>query len=125
MNHLRSILYFLVLLSLLFSQELSYSIFATGFKKPLYLTHHVSDSSILFVLEQRGVIWSLNDGIREKKPFLDIRDRVHNPLFPGDEMGLLGAVFHPNFNDNGYLYLNYVDEDDNTIISRFKYVNKY
>ena len=124
MNHLRSILYFLVLLSLLFSQELSYSTLATGFKKPLYLTHHVSDSSILFVLEQRGVIWSLNDGIREKKPFLDIRDRVHIPIFPGDERGLLGFAMSPNYNSDNHVYVNYVNKNDETVISRFSGKNE-
>ena len=33
------------------------------------------------------MIWELNDGIKSKTPFLDIRDKVHTSslTFPGDE----------------------------------------
>ena len=38
-------------------------------------------------------------------------------------MGLLGFVFDPDFYNNGFIYVNYNDKDDNTIISRFKSLN--
>ena len=57
-------------------------------------------------------------------PFLDISDRTHQPLYPADEMGMLGFTFHPQFNENKYFYVNYVDKDDFTIISRFTVHNK-
>ena len=59
-----------------------------------------------------------------KTPFLDITNRVHKPLFPGDERGLLGFTFDPDYNDNGYFYVNYVNKDDYTIVSRFSSKNK-
>ena len=34
-------------------------------------------------------------------------------------MGLLGLAFDPNYTNNGYYYLNYVDKNDSTTISRF------
>ena len=35
------------------------------------------------------------------------------------ELGLLGLAFHPDFQNNGYFYVNYTDNNQNTIISRF------
>ena len=75
---------------------------------------------MIFVVEQEGFVKIISDNEVRTLPFLDISDRVHKPLFPGDEMGLLGFAFDPNFNSNRYIYVNYNDKDDNTIISRFK-----
>ena len=69
--------------------------------KSLYSELLNTDNEIL-VLEQKGVVQLVKDGNISKTPFLDIRDRVHRPLFPGDEMGLLGFAFDPNFNENNY-----------------------
>ena len=97
MNYLKRIIYLTILLNILISQDLGYKKIASGFKKPLYLMSHVTKSNILFVVEQRGIIWSLVDGKKEKNPFLDIRDRVHTPIFPGDERGLLGFAMSPHY----------------------------
>ena len=92
---------------------------AEGYSKPVYICQAPGDNDRLFVLEQRGVIRLIKNGKKARKPFADLRDRVHNPVMPGDERGLLGMAFHPDYQSNGHVYLNYVDEDDNTVISRF------
>ena len=120
MNHLKRIIYLAILLNILISQDLSYNKIASGFKKPLYLSSHVTESNILFVVEQRGMIWSLIDGKKDKNPFLDIRDRVHTPIFPGDERGLLGFAMSPYYSKDNFIYVNYVNNDGETNISRFK-----
>ena len=89
------------------------------FSKPVYVTSYPDDPSILFVVEQAGRIMVLRDGEKLKTPFIDIRDRVQYPAMPGDERGLLGFAFDPNFNKNGFFYVNYVNEDNMTVISRF------
>jgi glucose/arabinose dehydrogenase len=38
----------------------------------------------------------------------------------GNEMGLLGLAFHPDYETNGYFYVNYTGADGNTRISRFQ-----
>ena len=96
---------------------------ADGFSKPVFMCQAPGDNNRLFVLEQKGVIKIIKNGKKERKPFANLRDRVHNPLMPGDERGLLGMAFHPNYQSNGYVYLNYVDEDDHTIVSRFSVSN--
>ena len=93
---------------------------ADGFDKPIYAVSHPTDHKMIFVVEQKGVIKIVNNKTVLKLPFLDIQDRVHYPLFPGDEMGLLGFAFHPEFSINGFCFVNYVDKNDYSIISRFK-----
>ena len=107
------------LISRLFALDLGYIELEASFKKPLYLSPHVNNSNILYVVEQRGMIWELNDGIKSKTPFLDIRDKVHTPVFPGDERGLLGFAMSPNFQIDNFIYVNYINNNDSTVISRF------
>jgi glucose/arabinose dehydrogenase len=53
-----------------------------------------------------------------KKTFLDIRNKVEDS---GNEEGLLGVAFHPQYKTNGYFYVNYTaNNPDRTVISRFK-----
>ena len=92
---------------------------ASNFDKPIYVSSIPGENSSLLVIEQKGVIKLCHDSIVRESAFLDIRDRVHNPLFPGDERGLLGFAFDPNYINNKYFYVNYVNEDGATIVSRF------
>lgn len=92
---------------------------ASGFTKPVYVCQPTGEHERLFVLEQKGIINIIKNGKRVRKPFADLRDRIHNPIFPGDERGLLGLAFHPNYQENGFVFVNYTDEDDHTIVSRF------
>ena len=111
-------LYILIILINILLGSVSVDLISDGYKEPIYVAS-IPNSDELLVLEQRGVIYLINSGTKHKAQFLDIRDRVHYPLFPGDEMGLLGLAFDPNYTDNGYYYLNYVDKNDSTTISRF------
>ena len=92
---------------------------ATKFDKPIYATTFPTDNTLILVVEQDGVIRLIKDEVKVKKPFIDISKRVHKPLFPGDERGLLGFAFDPDYINNGYFYVNYINKEDYTIISRF------
>ena len=100
--------------------ELYLDLVAKDFDKPVYVTTHPKDSNIFYIIEQDGYIRIIDDNIELDTPFLNITDKSHEPLFPGDERGLLGFAFDPNFENNGFVYVNYNDKDDNTIISRFR-----
>ena len=74
--------------------------------------------SRLFIVQQTGQIMIIDSaGQKRNKPFLDISDRV---LSKGNEQGLLGLAFDPNYLSNGYFYVNYINKSGNTQISRFK-----
>jgi glucose/arabinose dehydrogenase len=88
------------------------------FERPVDLQH--AGDNRLFVVEQRGIISVFpNDAaVNAKKTFLDIESRVDDS---GNEEGLLGLAFHPQYAQNGYFYVNYTASDpDRTVISRFK-----
>lgn len=87
------------------------------FNRPLDLQNAGDSSGRLFVVEQPGRIYLLKDkNVSEKELFLNIEDRVNDS---GNEQGLLGLAFHPDFDINGYFFVNYTDRDG-TVISRFK-----
>ena len=119
---LRLSLLFLTVVCFAFCSNASIAsrLIAFGLDKPVYITAPAeTGDSLLFVLEQKGVVRLIKSGRLLKTPFLNVSDRVHNPLFPGDERGLLGIAFHPKFNENGFFYINYVSKEQHTIISRF------
>jgi len=106
--------------------------FATsGLDDPIALANAGPGDNRLFVVERDGRIKIIQpDGTVLPTPFLDISDWVFSladndsDSDPGSEQGLLGLVFHPNYANNGYFYVNYtveVDSDEwRTHISRFK-----
>jgi glucose/arabinose dehydrogenase len=56
-------------------------------------------------------------GIVNGTAFLDISSLVKTN--PGNERGLLGLAFHPDYSSNGYFYVNYTDLNGDQQISRF------
>jgi glucose/arabinose dehydrogenase len=74
-------------------------------------------SNRLFIIEKNGKIRVYENGQLLDAPFLDITDRVNEG---GNEMGLLGLAFHPNYEQNGFFYVNYTGEGGHTRISRFQ-----
>lgn len=72
----------------------------------------------LFVVERRGTIRIVNaDGRVEPTPFLDIQPKINDS---GGEMGLLGLAFHPSYASNKYFYVNYTDNQGDTVIARYQ-----
>jgi glucose/arabinose dehydrogenase len=101
-----------------FSQDIYTILFADGFSNPVEM-QNVGDDR-LFIVEKRGVIEILQlDGTTNLTPFLDIQNIVLTPGGNYDERGLLGLAFHPDYINNGYFYVNYIDNFGNTQISRF------
>ena len=81
---------------------------ASGLRNPLAAVHAGDGSGRLFIVEQIGVIHILDrEGNLLPEPFLDITDRVIDISRRGDERGLLGLAFHPNYSTNGLFYVYY------------------
>ncbi len=88
------------------------------FDAPVDIQHAGDGTNRLFVVEQKGVIQVFpNDSlVNTSEVFLDLTDKV---LY-GGEQGLLGLAFHPNYEQNGYFYVDYTtDNPRRTVISRF------
>ena len=68
--------------------------FASGFDRPLFVTHAGDGSGRLFVVEQGGRIRIVRDGKVLSTPFLDLSKRLDSS---SGERGLLGLAFAPDF----------------------------
>jgi glucose/arabinose dehydrogenase len=90
-----------------------------SFVRPVDLQQPADGTNRLFVVEQRGVIsvFERDTNVSTKNTFLDIQSRVRDI---GNEEGLLGLAFHPDYASNGYFYLNYTASDPRrTVIARY------
>ena len=99
------------------SFTLDFEPIASGFKRPVYLTHAGDGTGRLFVVEQPGRIWVIENGQLSPSPFLDIISIVHSG---GNEQGLLSVAFHPNYESNGLFFVNYTRKPDGaTVVARY------
>ncbi len=92
---------------------------ALMFSRPVDLQNAGDGSGRLFVVEQAGMIRVFQNrrSAADAPVFLDIRARVDDS---GNEEGLLGLAFHPNYADNGYFYVNYTANNPNrTVVARY------
>lgn len=94
---------------------------ANGFEHPLLVTHAGDGSGRIFIVEQTGRVWVLKDGEIGGSPFLDLSDRVNQSVTQGySELGLLGLAFHPDFAENGVMYVSYNDRSTTSVVSRIQ-----
>jgi uncharacterized protein (TIGR03437 family) len=94
-----------------------FELFAQDLDRPVSITHAGDGSGRLFIVGQGGTI-RVHDGQRLlPAPFLDISNRATDS---GSERGLLGLAFHPDYEQNGFFYVNYTDPAGNTVIARYQ-----
>ena len=89
------------------------------FDKPVALMFPDHDAETGYIVEQSGRIVSVSHlgGSWVAVELLNIEDRVNDR---GREEGLLGLALDPQFQSNGYLYVNYTaSEPRRTVVSRF------
>ena len=58
----------------------------------------------MYVWERAGRVWIVENGVKSATPFLDISQEVGG----WRDFGLLGFALHPDFYNNGHVYLLYV-----------------
>ncbi len=107
----------LVFISLSFGQTIALQSFATGFSSPVEIVHPPNDVRF-FVLQRFGLIRILNqNGTVNNTPFLDVSTLISTS--PGNERGLLGLAFHPNYATNGIFFINYTNTAGDTVIAKY------
>jgi glucose/arabinose dehydrogenase len=94
--------------------QLSARAYASGFVNPVAFVQDPTDRTVQFVVEQRGRIRVVRNGVLQPADFLDIASAV---LF-GGEQGLLGLAFAPDA--GGRFYVNFVNLAGNTVVARFR-----
>lgn len=94
---------------------------ASGLSRPVFATSPAGDADRFFVIEQHTgtiKILNLNNNTVNAAPFFDI-----NGLTTGNEQGLLGMAFHPDYSVNGRFYLNFTDSSSVTNIVEYTVAN--
>jgi len=98
---------------------LALSLVTGGLIRPIGVYNAGAGDPRLFVIEQAGRIRIVRQGSVQAKPFLDLTDRVDSD---GNEKGLLGVSFHPDYARTGFFYVNYTSSAGGVLrtrISRF------
>jgi glucose/arabinose dehydrogenase len=87
-----------------------------GLKEPTFTSGPPDGSNRLFVLEREGTIRVANaDGQLQASPLLDLSGEVST----GGEEGLLSLAFHPQFAQNGFMYVAYTANDWSLHVVRY------
>lgn len=86
-------------------------------EQPVQITHAGDGTGRLFVVEKAGRIRILEGGVLLAPPFLDITSQV---LSRGFEQGLLSVAFHPEFAENGLLFVNYTHLSGDSVVARYR-----
>ena len=91
---------------------------ASGLNRPVFAVAAPGDDTRLFIGEQhtgRIRILDLGTGTLHATPFLDL-----DGLAGGNEQGLLGMAFHPDFATNGTFYVNLTAANGRTEVRRYQ-----
>lgn len=89
----------------------------SGLDRPDVVTAPLDSTGRLFIVEKPGRIrLRTHAGTLLSTPYLNLTGKVDDS---GNEQGMLGLVFHPNFKNNGYFYVAYTMSGGDLRISRF------
>ncbi len=97
-----------------------------SFNQPLAVVSVPGDSSRILIVEKVGKIQLVerdSKGVPSKREIFDINQPRDGVFEQGGECGLLGAALHPNFKENGQLFVYYSLKIDGKLhqrLSRFK-----
>ncbi|MFM7282348.1 MAG: PQQ-dependent sugar dehydrogenase, partial [Planctomycetia bacterium] len=99
---------------------------ANGLARPVFVTAPVGDFSRIFIVEQRSGstgrirIFDFATNSLLATPYLSV-----SPVLTGNEEGLLGLAFHPNFASNGYFFVYYTASTGNNVVVRYQATAPY
>jgi glucose/arabinose dehydrogenase len=99
---------------------------ANGFNSPTTISYPKDDSNRLFITDQIGQVYIIKDEELISEPFLDISEKIVELDPTYDERGLLGLVFHPDYQNNGKFYVYYsapterLDINHESILAEYK-----
>lgn len=97
------------------AQTLKTSLLVSGLQRPSWVGSPAGDLRI-FALEQDGRVRVILNNQLLATPFLDL-DPIVGSL--GNEQGLLGMAFDPNYATNGFVYLSYTDNSGASVLARY------
>ena len=87
----------------------------TGLVNPVAIAHAGDGSGRLFITQLSGQILIFDGDRILPQPFLDLGSLVST----GGERGLFSVAFHPEYPNNGFLFVNYTDTNGDTVVARY------
>ncbi|MGH1342745.1 MAG: PQQ-dependent sugar dehydrogenase [Nannocystales bacterium] len=96
-------------------QSVGFELVATGFNQPLFVLGDPVDTDVLYVLQKGGAIKRLGPD-DDSAPAEDWFSLTVNTA---SEMGLLGMAFHPEYADNGLMYVLHSDSSTSWRVTEF------
>ncbi len=89
-----------------------------SFRQPLEFCQAGDNSDRVFVVEKGGriLVFPNDPQVQTARVFLDLTGLVDSGA---SEKGLLGLAFHPQYQSNGFFYVNYTDRNS-TVIARYQ-----
>ncbi len=93
---------------------------ASGLSRPVFVCSPPGDSTRLFIVEQWSALIKIKNLATNQiyaTPFADLNSRV---VGSGNERGLLGMAWDPDWPDSNFFYVHYNNNSGNSVISRFR-----
>jgi len=87
----------------------------SGIGSGVYCLAAPGDRERLFIVDQEGNVWIVVNDVKQPTPFLDITSLTTR----NGEQGFLGMAFHPDYQNNGWFYVNYTTNAGDTRVDRF------
>jgi glucose/arabinose dehydrogenase len=96
-------------------EQLSLAEVAAGLSQPVGVTH--AGDERLFIVERGGLIRVYNGSGVLPTPFLSVSSLL--PTSPGQEEGLLGLAFHPDYPSTPHFFIHYTNSSGDVVIARY------
>ena len=93
---------------------LNFTPIASGLTESVFITNAGDNSNRLFILQQTGQIRILKNGSLLPTSFIDISGLISNFTGSNGEQGVLGLAFDPSYTSNGYFYITYTTNNNDT-----------
>lgn len=89
-----------------------------SFTQPLEYRQAGDNSDRVFIVEKTGriLVFPNDPQVQKAQVFLDLTNLVDSNA---SEKGLLGLAFHPDYQENGFFYVNYTNKN-NSIVARYQ-----
>ncbi|MCB9835295.1 MAG: PQQ-dependent sugar dehydrogenase [Phycisphaera sp.] len=102
------------------SGQVTTELFASGLSRPVYMVSAPGDDDTFYVVEQRGAIRVVQNGTVLATPFLDIDPLVLNGTSGGNEQGMLGLAFSPDYVTSGRFFVYYIGTGPATNVVEYR-----